>query len=550
MKERLRNRKEPIIILLMVIAVAVAYPILYQGIICNDELQLRLYGQMGPKTLFVDVIKSEYLAKGRFLATLGNLKFVTFFSDNIYVFRTIEVAVLLAGMGLYGYLAYRLTKSKTFGIGLSCVTLAMLPITFEHAVPNSFMISTWQPAVLTMLSILFFLRFLEKRRKRDLVFCCLFYLWAMFLYEIIVTYVFIYFLIHWIKRLEEPNTKKKWMELIQAEIPIVITSCLYLLLYAGQRFVFPSEYSGNQVGFDSLASVWAILKMLFVSALPGYYTFGSAKYQYLFDWYREESIAELITNPRIILVFFALSYCLFLLWSCSDNTPQKGQFKKTIAIGIVALLYAFLPALPNSVSRMYQGAVTPESFTSLPVSLYLYLSIMFGLSYLVWRMLHRVNSKWITAIAACVIALVACNIQIENGVFSHQQYKDYTRLVAVENVLSSGYMQNYDGEKIAAPSFFETRNLLAVEDKHWSEFAQIYYDIEVEKADNLSGYEYFMTIQEDNAVLLETPTQKYLLCPKEVSGTKMIKLADGTFAIAEVNEKVWDEERLQVYAID
>lgn len=549
MKESLDNKKEPLAILLVIIAVAAAYPILYQGVICNDELQLRLYGQMGPKALFVDVIKSEYLAKGRFLATLGNLKFVTFFSDNIYVFRTIEVLVLLAGMGLYGYLAYRLTQSKAFGIGLACVALTMLPITFEHAVPNAFMIEVFQPMILLMLSMIFFLNYLQGKKKRDMIICNILYLWAMFFREYVITYVFIYFLIHWIRRMEEPNTRKKWVELAKAEIPFVITSCVYLILYIGQRIVFPSEYSGNQFGFDSLASVWAILKMLFVSALPGYYTFGSAKYRYLFDGYKEKSIAELITDPRIILVFFALSCCLFLLWNCSDKTRQKNPIKKTIAVCMVALLYAFLPALPNSVSRMYQGAVTPDSFTSLPVSLYLYFSIMFGLGYLVWRMLHRMNSKWVTAVAACAIALVACNIQIANGVFSHQQYKDYTRLVAVENVLSSGYMTNYDGTKIAAPSFYETRNLLAVEDDHWSKFAQIYYDIAVERAEDLSGYEYFMTIQDDNTVVLETPTQVYLLCPEEVSGTKMIELVDGTFVISTIHEKVWDEEGMQVYVV-
>lgn len=90
---------------------------------------------------------------------------------------------------------------------------------------------------------------------------------------------------------------------------------------------------------------------------------------------------------------------------------------------------------------------------------------------------------------------------------------------------------------------------MAVEDDHWSKFAQIYYDIAVERAEDLSGYEYFMTIQDDNTVVLETPTQMYLLCPEEVSGTKMIELVDGTFVISTIHEKVWDEEGMQVYVV-
>lgn len=551
MENRLRKKREILTILLITIVISVMYPILHQGIICNDELQLRLYGQMGLKTLFVDVIKNEYLNKGRCLAILGNLKFVTFFSDNIYIFRTVEVLVILFGMALYGYLAYRLTESKTFGIGLSCVTLAMLPITFEHAIPNAFVITIWQPAILMMLSILSFLKYLRDRRTRDLVLCCLLYLWAMFLYEFIVTYVFIYFLIHWLKRQEEPSNKKKWMELIQAEIPIIATACLYLALYMAQRIIFPSTYKGNQLGFDSIASVWSILKMLFLSALPGYYTFSNKKYRYLFRIYKEKSILELAIEPQIILTFLGIAYLLFLLWYCSDKKQKCGRLIKTFWVCAVAFLYAFLPALPNGISRMYQGAVTPNSFTSLPVSLYLYLSIMFGLGYFIWQVLHGVNCRWVVIGVACIISILTCSIQITNGVFSGQQYKDYNRLVAMENVLSSRYMQNYEGKIFAAPSFYETRNLLAVENDHWSKFANLYHDIDVDNAENLQGYNYFMTIQEDNTVLLETPTKMYLLCSKEASGVKALQQVDGKMILADVknDNKVWDEKNLQVYEI-
>lgn len=41
----------------------------------------------------------------------------------------------------------------------------------------------------------------------------------------------------------------------------------------------------------------------------------------------------------------------------------------------------------------------------------------------------------------------------------------------------------------------------------------------------------------------------YLLCPEEVSGTKMIELVDGTFVISTIHEKIWDKERMQVYVV-
>lgn len=549
MKQRSSEKVKPVILALLVVCITVAYPIFRQGIMCNDEVYLRLAGQYGLGNFFSEVIGKENLANGRVLGVLGNLKFLTYISDNIYVFRTIELIVLFSGMALYGYLIYRLLGSKTLGVATACAALVMLPVTFELAVPNSFMIVTVQPLIILMLSIIVFLNYLEKRRKRDLILYNLLYLWAMCLYEFIITYVFIYFLIHFIKRMGEKNTREKWFELIRDEVPPVVTAVVYLVLYVMQGILLPSQYAGNQLGISSIGSVFQIMGMLFVSALPGYYTFANEKYKWLFLQYKNDPWMDLILDPRIILVFLGVAYVLFGLWKLSNHKQAATKASKSAAILFTTVLYAFLPSMPNGVAKGYQGAVTPDNLSSLPVSLYLYLSIMFGLSYCAWRILSRIKQKGIVLVLVCAVAAFGAAIQITNGVIAEEEYRNYIRFAEMENVLSSQYMQNYNGKTFAAPSFYEVRNMLAIEEGHWSKYAQIYYDINVENVqDNLDEYEYRLTMQDNDDVLLETPDGQYLLS-RGAEGVQMLQKADGTMVLMNVGQQIWKEKTLNVYEL-
>lgn len=61
--------------MLGILIITVCCPMIQQGIICNDELLLRLWSQQGLKTFFRTTIINENILKGRILATIGNVKF-------------------------------------------------------------------------------------------------------------------------------------------------------------------------------------------------------------------------------------------------------------------------------------------------------------------------------------------------------------------------------------------------------------------------------------------------------------------------------------------
>ena len=60
----------------MILTILVLFPMLTKGIMCNDELLLRLWAQKGLKTFFETTVLNENIQKGRILGTLGNMKFL------------------------------------------------------------------------------------------------------------------------------------------------------------------------------------------------------------------------------------------------------------------------------------------------------------------------------------------------------------------------------------------------------------------------------------------------------------------------------------------
>ena len=103
-----RENKKSVFVMLGILIITVCCPMIQQGIICNDELLLRLWSQQGLKTFFRTTIINENILKGRILATIGNVKFLSYLSDNKYVFRTIGVCFLLISIFLFGCIVYRL----------------------------------------------------------------------------------------------------------------------------------------------------------------------------------------------------------------------------------------------------------------------------------------------------------------------------------------------------------------------------------------------------------------------------------------------------------
>ncbi len=543
------------------LGVVVLFPMLVKGIMCNDELMLRLWSQKGITTFFRTTIVEENILKGRVLGTLGGLKFLTFISDNKYVFGAVNTVFLVAAILLFGCVAYKIWKNKRFSILLCVLILIFLPMNFEFAAPNAFVIVTLQPMILLEISLISYMNYLEDKKRKNIVLSIAIFAWAMCLYEFIITYVLLFPAIYLIKNYKN---NFKWKDMIRHTAPFVIAAVVYLIAYIGQGIVFPSNYDGTKMTITSVSAVFHVLKVLFFSAFPTYYSYFNQKYRWLFHYFNNGGMKiENIIHP-VMIVFIIVTVLLLIYLLKPSHAPgdkaadtsgdqalglSKSRGREALIL-ITALIYAVLPALPNALTPMYQNGVTTESFTSIPVSMYLYFAVMFVLTSILWRVVSVVNKKWFALAVTAVIVIGAVGNQARNQVFVKEQAANYERIVAIEDVLSLNYWKQYGSISVSAPSLYETMNSMAVEQGHWTQYAAIYgnllnMDDRYNPKNNAN-----MVIQNDNSFYFYYDEVGLLLTKETKSGEIALQDVTGSYIIMNLSDCVWTEGKYSVYTLD
>lgn len=545
-----RENKKSVFVMLGILIITVCCPMIQQGIICNDELLLRLWSQQGLKTFFRTTIINENILKGRILATIGNVKFLSYLSDNKYVFRTIGVCFLLISIFLFGCIVYRLFEDIYFSTVLCILILVFLPITFELSVPNAYMIVCLQPLILLEISIALFINYVEKGKHINFILCSLMFLWAMFLYEFIITYVLIFPIIYILKYQKEiKNIKIKVINTIKKTFPLFCVAIVYLMFYLLQAKIFPTNYLGNTLKIFSFRKIFSTLKVVFLSALPGYFTIFNQKYRFLFEYYNHGKIHIQNLYKSSFLVFVvALSYLLITILNNKNEKKYKLGKSDILIIG-TALIYGMLPALPNALTPLYQEAVSNSGFISIPVSIYLYFSNMLAITYFLWKICKAFNKKYVKIVFICLALMGSGFIQIENNVFAEEQSQNYERIVDIENLLKLNYWNQFGNIVIEAPSLYETKNTLAVEEDHWTQFANIYHSGMVVENKTEENPDLYIQMQKDNSFYVYNNTIKLLICENEQEGKICLEDEESNYIQMEIDSCIDREQKYNVYLL-
>ncbi len=529
--------------LIAIFVVIVICPVIKQGIICNDEILLRIWSQQGMATFFKTTIYNENILKGRILGTIGNLKFLGYLSQNKYIFRTIEALFLIAAIVLCSYIFYRITKSKNYALILGILISGFLPITFELAVPNAHMIVCLQPMILLELSIVFYLNYLENSQRRCLVLSMLLLIWAMFLYEFIITYILIFPVIYFIKNINEEKVIKKTVQSVK---PIILVTIIYLILYVAQGKIFPTNYEGTMFEINSIMDILRTLKRLFITALPGYYLIDP-KYRYLFKVYNNGDVnIENIYNVRNLVFLIVLG---LLLWKLIEVKEEHEKWNiKDSFICLTLLIYAVLPALPNALTSLYQSAVLGGDFRSIPVSIYLYCSICFLIVYIIRKI--GVRKQYCKVILVTVLLICAGSIQIENNVFANEQSQNFKRIEAIEDVLRLDYWKAYGNITINAPSLYKTENTLAIEDGHWTTYASIYGNYLNIINDKSEDADLYIEMQNNNEFYVYNENYDILITKQYDEGVVFVRNIQGDDIQFKSGELIDNEKEYKIYYLN
>lgn len=456
------HRKTMKIILISIFIILFSLPILKLGIMQNDELISRFWSKQGFLKFYGHYF-IEQIEKGRALSaiTIPLSMYIGFLSQNTYIFKAFQVAMIILPVILFGSLLKKIFNDNKIKYIFLILFLALLPITFEPTVPNVFVTFYNVYICLLIVSFDYYLKYLDSAKTKELIISMLLYAVCLVSYEAFVTYVPVFLILYIIKK-GYKNIKKDIKSLL---VPIVC-GLSYIILYFIFSKIFPSNYGGNQISNIDIIKSLKIIINLVLNILPGSYLINN-KYNYIYDYYH----SNLRTIDLVRVGIFTLLFLIIII-NVFSTSKKNDEIKvsKVIGILICGIMLIVLPLLPISVASMYQTIDFKNNVFALPVSFFSYFGIIFLLSFFIKLIIDNYsNFKY-----ALIIPLIFCvfGIQKMNAIISNEASKNFERLEYIEDFISNQeLLSKFENNDIYAPSIYLTKNALAIHDGYWSDFS-------------------------------------------------------------------------------
>lgn len=539
--------------------------IIRQGIILNDDLNTSLIREQGYIPLLVNALKNE-LRMGRPLRLVGGFNYsLAFLTTNVTFNRLIQCIFLGVCLIQFARLIRNLFRSNKIATVTVVLIITCMPLTFEHSAPNAFITLVILPLWHLCISLNNWVSYLRTGEKKYFWWYLIAWIVALQGYEFVVTYTPAFLLIYIYEKKLKINTLR---EAIYKCLPPAVSGAVYIVATFALGKLVPSHYTGTALTFVSVGSSFEIIKTLALSAIPGYFLFNS-KYVYLFYLYSGEyarniygaaaskNVGWFITDsaflnelgrlarsiwlsPANILRISALAATLFYLWRFSQITRDEHNSVAEFRLGVFLCLlgYTLIPSLPNSLSALYQGNVNAVSFTSLPVSMFLFFTVCLSAGYLI----SAIWEKWRKSVLICCIfiGLLGFSVQTMNIVFADKSEQNFKRISEIENLFQSNCMHNLDGETVYAPDLFETRDALAVSEPYWGEIAdhnQI--DLDFTEDENAAVKIFYIN---DEYFCVVTEEEIAVLSPKVLNGRFLIAMDTDSYEVTRSDSWQYDGE--------
>ncbi len=463
------KRYHPYILMFGLILLLVMIPIIKQGIILNDEVQMYQFRLQSWFSLLLRNIGEE-IRMGRPLRILAAFNAaLSFLTKNIYLNRIIQCGYIFAGFFSFGYFTYKLLNNRQFSIFVTMFIILFFPITFEHATPNAFNGLVFIPMTELFLSLTLYCNYLDTHKKQTLYCAVGLFIPALLGYEFMITFIPLYGLTYMYKSYIQNQFEIK--KVLRAVGVCGIIGIVFVAMLLITSKLCQGEYEGAQLGFVSVESSFSIIWMLFMSALPGYWITND-KYQYLFNIFQQNSGVTLRNVLLIAIVFIALLTLIKIRKPIACTMTQK-QSLFHFSVLAAGTIYCFFPSFANAVSKIYQGNVTSEHFSALPVSSFLYLFTCFTICYAVWVILQKVkNRNSIALVCATVITLSAFPVQCMNSVLAQEQHRNTERFVKMNALFETNTLKKLSYNTIYAPELYETQNALAIHQGYFEDVAE------------------------------------------------------------------------------
>ncbi|MCR4924809.1 MAG: acyltransferase [Clostridiales bacterium] len=530
-------------------SILVAIPMLTQGVMLNDELQINSWVEGGFATCFSHWFSLAKM-QGRHISAFSYAFFMTlvelFGGQRSPLNRLLPVFLHFFSVFLYFRFIKRITANGNFAKFCSVVLLAFTPLLFEHTIPNAF--NYFLPDfIILLLSFILFYDYQISHKKQKIIWAMILFFAACCSYELFVTYVFVYLVII----LETQKTRLFSKKTILLFAPAVITAFIYVAFYCVFRIMFPSGYSGNTIGFSARGAAKVLLGM-FRSSVPGIFSLNG-KYKYFSALYSNNlNPIDYFRIIGVVLLFCAISYVLIKRLLESSEKKNIKTFVLPLFCGCV---YMVLPAFPNSLGQMYQNDFNRGHWLlALPVSYFLLYAAVFAVC---WCLLHFARfvtrkkcSDIVPSLISIALALYLIPVQYLNSIVANQQYKDWERICDIHDLLDTDFVNGLGGATAYAPDFFETRNLLAIDAGHYALWQNLKrHRLQIVNRTSfadLKDDECFIAMPFDKYFVVQDNGSVFVVSKNPLFGRALVPVSSGNWKEA-VLQRQWKDKSFTIY---
>ncbi len=462
-----KNRRSIAVLFAVVLLALVLIPLYRQTIICNDELLTRFWAGLGFDR-FYEHYYQAWVSQGRLLAAPISTvtMYLGFLSQDSELFKIEQLAVLIVCAVLFGLLVKVLMKDRYFALFCAVSMMVLLPINFEHSLPNAFVSFIGIPMAIMLLAAILYVRYIQEGGKIRLLVSMALVFISSLTYEAFVTFVPLFSLYAVYENLSDPEER-----IFKGAVWPILAGVVFFGIYLLSSIFYPSSYSGNKFAnpIDLFNSI-SIVGTLFIMNLPGYY-YTDPKYMWLSDTLGTSS--NYLFTARVLLL--TAIYVLLLLVLAKMSRGSSAE-KKGIHVGPVAggLLAAVLPFVPTSVSAMYQTAIGGNGFLALPASFLAFFGVVFVICYIVWHVIRNTDKVYLKAGIILLLVIFVAPMQVNNDIYSEAQSEDFDRLVYIEDFVKSDGLELIGCEAYYSPDLYVAHHLLGIHDGYWTNYSNEY----------------------------------------------------------------------------
>lgn len=417
----------------------------------------------------------DWAKSGRFFPISKYVYYVFEYCQTVFQYKLFIVFLTVFNVFLFSYFIYYLTKSKKIFLVLLLITTSFIQYRYYHDPMLSFHGLLHVVWILTIVSLLFYCKYVETKKSYNLYLSALFYLFAITTYEIsfafIVLHLFIYLYYKKFKKIENIS--------IYSLLPIIVTLTLMFILNVYLR----SEANITSGPYKIDWELGLILKTFFlqvVSVLPTSYYFEFENYK---DFYTQQK-----STIFIPLVSFLFALVLVFVIKYKDiNETIKKNISIVIGLSVFSILIMVLPATLISLSpKFYDVENNINAVVFAKPYLPIYIQI-YGLSLLITIILVSLKKliyKFI--IYAALVCVLFIHLVSNNEVIKKVNIPFKMDRIALETLYKSDFSNELEAGQII--------NYLGTEKPfHYTDFIRMHTKKDIKAV--INGVNYDMSIE-------------------------------------------------------